>query len=292
MRVHRRAEHVGQQELLAQADDEAAETLRHLADVRRSAAELRGDVVVLHDGAGDQLGEEGNVEQQLKKVRRAGIRIAVDVDRVGHALEGEEGDADGQGEGGQAQTEAGQVADHAAEEAEVLEQGQHGHVQAQRHGQNCLPYAEALPEQKTREVVQQGHADQKRQVRQGACAVEQQAREQEQDVSRQTAADHKVEQKNRGQKGEYKCSRAKSHLSISSDETVIVSKAGAEAPALPFRRQTGRRSPPGQREKRVFSRFIVSAKPVFVNSHGGLFFCGIVVFWRPAARRRCFGRRI
>jgi hypothetical protein len=67
---------------------------------RRGAGfELPGDVVIAHDGAGDELGEEADVEQ-VAAGAMGGLRGAtIDIHEIADLLEGEEGNADGQDDG-------------------------------------------------------------------------------------------------------------------------------------------------------------------------------------------------
>ena len=59
-------------------------------------ADLLIDIGVAHDGAGDQLGEEGNVQGKIQNIALHLAISPVQIHHIGQRLEGEEGDADGQ----------------------------------------------------------------------------------------------------------------------------------------------------------------------------------------------------
>ena len=58
--------------------------------------ELSGDGLVADDRAGDELGEEGDVERDVDRIAIGAEAAAVDVDDVAQAVEGEERDAERQ----------------------------------------------------------------------------------------------------------------------------------------------------------------------------------------------------
>ena len=60
--------------------------------------ELVVHVLVPDDGAGDELGEEGDIAGEGDEPAGGRAVPPVDVDEVGDSLEGIEGDADGQGD--------------------------------------------------------------------------------------------------------------------------------------------------------------------------------------------------
>ena len=64
----------------------------------RRARELREHLARAHDGAGDEVREEGDEEEVVEVATRGRELSPVDVDRVAHRLEGEERDAERQDE--------------------------------------------------------------------------------------------------------------------------------------------------------------------------------------------------
>ena len=91
--VHRARQGVGKQELFAKADDESPKAQRHLLRIHASVGELGGKAVKAGDGAGQDLGKEGDIEQQVKEACRRLRRGSVGIHKTGDALEGEETDA-------------------------------------------------------------------------------------------------------------------------------------------------------------------------------------------------------
>ena len=135
-RLHACGEGVGDEDLLGQTAGEGEEAWREVRAVRMPVfgiRELRDDLAVQHDGAGDQLGEEGDEERVIHEViARHGVPVAVD--DVGELLEGEEGDAQGQRQPVQREVSA-QGVQVFAEEVVVFEPEEHAQVpgQAQQH---------------------------------------------------------------------------------------------------------------------------------------------------------------
>ena len=129
-RIPQLADVVGQQHLFGQTHGEhlhaGGELLRRVGAV----VHLVGQLLVLDDGAGDELGEQGDEGAEAHQVFGQ-LRVSpVDVHRVGHGLEGVEGDADGQGqfEGRHHDAEALEGVGH---QHPVFEEEQDGQVQAQ-----------------------------------------------------------------------------------------------------------------------------------------------------------------
>ena len=95
------------------------------------------DIPIPDDGAGDELGEEGDIAGKVHEVVGGLAVIPIHVDEVGHRLEGVEGDADGQGDvhlrqGG----EGGNPPQRVHEEARVLKHPQGSQVQHDAHHQH------------------------------------------------------------------------------------------------------------------------------------------------------------
>lgn len=59
-------------------------------------AQRRGDIAVLYDGSCDELGKQGDIQGEIQDVGLGRDRIPVDVHHIGHGLESEKGDTDGQ----------------------------------------------------------------------------------------------------------------------------------------------------------------------------------------------------
>lgn len=88
---------VGDDELLERTEGEKREPAFDLPPGRAPTLEELGQKVRgTHDGAGDQLREESDEEQEVAQVPAGGDFAAIHVDRVAHALKGEERDAGGE----------------------------------------------------------------------------------------------------------------------------------------------------------------------------------------------------
>lgn len=101
-----------------------------------------------HDGAGDELGEKGDIEQQLPKAAGPGAGITVDVDDVAEALKGIKGDADGQDDPGQGEGETSDIVPGGQQKIKVFK-GAHQtqiHQNSQGNGQPFSGKAALQPE--------------------------------------------------------------------------------------------------------------------------------------------------
>ena len=94
--IHLGANHVGDEDFLAEADDEAIKALQAVGHARLAAADLVGHVAIADDGTGDELGEHNDIQHEIRQFLHRLVHAAVGVQGVGDALEREERDADGQ----------------------------------------------------------------------------------------------------------------------------------------------------------------------------------------------------
>ncbi len=163
-RVGHRPGGVGQEYLLPEAGDEPAQAGQGQLRGQAPVLDLVGHVVVDDDGPGDELGEEGDVEQQPPGIPGPLLRMAVDVNDVAQALEGIKGDADGQHDPRQGQPGSGEAVDRADEEIRVLEDAQQQEVG--RHSQPRRQAAVGLPglEPQAEEVVEKDAQEQQGQI--------------------------------------------------------------------------------------------------------------------------------
>ena len=118
------------------------------------------------NGAGDELGEERDVQQQLARISGSPLRVAVHVDDIAHALEGVKGDADGQHNAGKGQFCSGQTVKGGDHEVHIFEHAQKGEIGRRRQARGQA--AVALPGLKpqSEEVVDQHADEQQHQIRQ------------------------------------------------------------------------------------------------------------------------------
>ena len=91
---------VGEEHFLAQTDQETISSFGKIGGADVAIANFFGHSAVAHDGAGHQLREHGDIEEQAAETILRGRFLAVHVDEVRHGLKGVEADADGQGNAG------------------------------------------------------------------------------------------------------------------------------------------------------------------------------------------------
>ena len=165
--------------------------------------DLGGDVGAADDGTRDELGKEGDIEQDGEEIPLDPARIPVDIDHIAEALEGEEGDADGQADLRHRQGQAQGVVEDLGEEGRVFVEDQQADVQQHRQQHRGLPSPPAGGAQA--EEVVQPDGQQHNQHRHGLPeGVEHQARRSQQEVSGAVIPDQGVEQEHRGEEDEQK----------------------------------------------------------------------------------------
>ena len=87
---------VGEEHLLAQTHDKPAAPGGEVRPDLFAVVDLLGHCLILDDGAGDELGEKGDVKPHLQGRALHLPPVPVDVQHIAQGLEGKEGDADGQ----------------------------------------------------------------------------------------------------------------------------------------------------------------------------------------------------
>ena len=90
--LRQRRDHVGDQHLLRQADDENAGADRSVRQRQPSRVELTGDRLVANDRSGDELGKQRDVQGDIDRIAIGLEAPPVYIDDVGHAVKGEERD--------------------------------------------------------------------------------------------------------------------------------------------------------------------------------------------------------
>ena len=81
---------VGDDDLLAQANKEAKDSIGNILRRSLTLVDLTRDGIVAHDRACHELREHRNIEQQITKMALHGGLTTVDIDKVGYRLEGVE----------------------------------------------------------------------------------------------------------------------------------------------------------------------------------------------------------
>ena len=87
---------VGQEDLFPQPHHEAATAGREVRPALPAAAELGGHGGILHDGPGDELGEEGDIEPQGKGTPLDLRFPHSHIQHIAQGLKSKKGDANGQ----------------------------------------------------------------------------------------------------------------------------------------------------------------------------------------------------
>ena len=137
------AQRVGDEHLLAQADDETPHALDEVVAVPLALRELRGDVLVADDRSGDKLWEQQDVKPEAVDASLRRRVAAVDVDQVGDRMEGEEGNPQRQRNRGQRDSAQAECAEDDAEigdhEVGVLEHREQRQVAGNGEGEPPAP---------------------------------------------------------------------------------------------------------------------------------------------------------
>ena len=176
--------------------------------------DLVGHIVVNDNGAGDELGEERDVQQQLARIPGAPFRVAVHIDDVTHPLEGVKGDADGQHNAGEGQFRSGQAVKGGDDEVHILEHAQKGEIGRRRQARSQA--AVALPGLKpqSKEIVDQHADEQQHQVGQLSKGEKHQAGQGEPGVAQGQPRQNPVPQIGHRQKDKQENRRTEYHVSI------------------------------------------------------------------------------
>ena len=182
------AQLVGQEHLFAQAQQKPADAMGRIFPGGLPVIQLRGDVRIPDDGAGDELGEHGNVGTEGNQAPLGRHRTPVHIHAIAHALEEVKADADRQGQGNEA----------AGEKSGILKDHQQTHAGSHRQGQpEFLPLA--VPDSQTVAIEGQNGSHHQNQIFWFPPAVKNQAGDQEQTVP-PALGHHEISQEHQGQK--------------------------------------------------------------------------------------------
>ena len=137
------AGHVGQQDLFEHAGQEPDESVPRLAHADDAVLDLRFNVDVFDNGAGNELREHGDVQQQVKEVALDIGPPAVHIHNVRNGLERVEADADGQRQVQELQVRVENGVNVEREEIQIFKDKQEGQSHRDRggHSRFCLPGA-------------------------------------------------------------------------------------------------------------------------------------------------------
>ncbi len=137
-----RGDDVGDEDLLAEADDEAADAVGEVVDRHRAPRQLIGEIAIPDDRAGDELREQQQVQRGVHRTLLRDRVAAVDVDDVRDRVEGVERDPDRQQHArdddrvGAERQEQG--VDVVGEEVRVLEDAEDDEIDGDGEGEHRL----------------------------------------------------------------------------------------------------------------------------------------------------------
>ena len=202
---------VGEEDLLAEAAQKAADALLKALLGDLPLADLGGDAVVADDGARDELREEGDVEPEIEHTALHLGLAAVHVDAVAHGLEGKEGDADGERDLRHSQLRPEQGVEVLHGKAEVFEMEEDAEVENDREHEP-KPFAPRARLDETEGVVDRDGQQHQEDIDRLAPGVEEQARDQEKEVARPGRAQQPViRDQHAGQEDKQKDGTGKQH---------------------------------------------------------------------------------
>ena len=173
-RQHGVGDAVGQYGFLEQANGEQGGADGHIrpGEAVRGAGELRHHFAVMHDGAGDQMGEENHEQPEIPQPEFRHV-AAADIHQQGDLLEGVEADAEGEQDCGDEKMRAREHVDRVDEVISVFVVGQQADIH--HHGQGEQPAAAAwrrVQHDAGDQVVEQNAGEQQRQIPQIPTGVE------------------------------------------------------------------------------------------------------------------------
>ena len=194
------AHSVGDEHLFAQTQDKAADAQCRLVQTVPPGGELLRDLGIAHDGAGDQLGKEGDIGRKVDKAP-LGRDAPVHVHGVADELEGVKADADGQGDPEQGQGKAGDGVEILNEEVRVLEKAQYGGTEAHRQNekQPGQPPAPVTLNEQGEKIAAEDGQEHEQHILRLAPGVEKQAGKQQNAVF-QLFRGQKIDNQHTGQK--------------------------------------------------------------------------------------------
>ena len=199
--VRQEAHLICDQHLFGKAEEKAADAPGDPVGTELPLRQLPGDIPVAHDGAGDQLGKESNVQQHREETSLHALLVPIDVDHIAQALEGEEGDADGQPDPGHGQGKAAEAVEDPGKKAGVFIDREQPDVQDRRQSHRspvspgaCRRPAQHIVQQDGQQHDQHGHRFPK--------GVKDQTCRRQEEIPGAGAGDQSIEQKDDGEKDE------------------------------------------------------------------------------------------
>lgn len=205
---------VGQQYFLGQAAHEADHALVEFVDALFPVLQHIGNIPVTDDRTGDQLRKHGDIGTEIDDGSlRIGI-VTVQIDRIGHRLEGIETDADRQTQLQRLQKGDADGVEIADEEIIVFEEAQQQKIQNDADCQilsGCRSVTVAvLADHPSEDPVEQDREDHDENIDRLAPAIKKQAHNQEYEVA-EPEGDEKIDCQHGRQICKQKCQTAEYH---------------------------------------------------------------------------------
>ena len=215
-RIHQQSQIVGEDQLLAEAHHKPLATHREVRQIFPAIGDFLGHRLIAHDGTGNQLREEGDVQADANQVLLHLSIAPVHVDDIAHRLEREKRYANGQCDFRHRKLQAKPRAHVGQQERQIFEHAQHPQIvhDHQRHGDPGLPPVGAHlvhPEAK-QPVEHNGEQHDKHKRRLSPCIEQQAHNRQEQIGQLAVSADQIISRQNDRQKIKKKDLTRKYHL--------------------------------------------------------------------------------
>ena len=210
-RVCHEADGVGNQHLFGETGNKTADSVHDAVHRLSPVLDLLGDIVVFHDGAGDELREEGNVEKHFSEILLGLSHAPVNVDDVGHGLEGEKGNSDGKPDGRHRNRRAKNGVEGLCQEAGVFKEHQHTQIQNHVDGHDRFFPGGLFLNEKGREVIDKSGGDHQKYINRFSIGIKHQACQKEHPVLCPDSRKNQVKQENHGQKDTQKYHGTENH---------------------------------------------------------------------------------
>lgn len=140
---------IGQQDLFSQAHHETADPQGKTLKAFGPGVQLRGNVLVADNGAGNELGEHGHIGSEAYDIVLDRSSPPVYIDGVGHGLERIKGDPNGKGQAQERDPASGEAVDGTDEKVRIFKDHQKGQIDERRGGYRH-PAAFRFPRSKKR----------------------------------------------------------------------------------------------------------------------------------------------
>ena len=191
----------GEEDLLGKADDKPPQAQGQLPGARLPGGKLGGEPAEAGDGPRRHLREKGHIQQNIQKGPGRPAGPPAYIHHVGDALEGKEGDAQGQRPAQKRQLLTQQIAQGEGEEVQIFEGSQDGQMAGDGSGQSGAG-PPGPGSQQAGQIGHQGGQKKQRQSPELAEGVEHQPGQGQKQIFPPDAGDEPVEQHGGGEEKE------------------------------------------------------------------------------------------